>query len=254
MRTMPSFTMPSFTTPSFTMPSLTVLPLLLLLVVSSHSSPLNQASEAPMPKEGATMLTVPAGNANEMLDQILNSAKPELEKNNEIKLPEATFAFSKKIMWVKVEGEAKMYDGWLNGLMSLYRAGDATMESSEDGSTITITASLGLKDMTGHYRCHAKFMGLGPNAEIGLKVSVIEIKIQILTNFATQVKSLKYFDISRVGDIDLSFDGLGPLDWIINPLGGYIINLVKTKIVDAVEGPLRGIIAKKLQEVDLPVG
>jgi hypothetical protein len=65
----------------------------LIMERSSHSSPLNQAPEAPMPKEGAAMLTVPAGNANEMLDQILNSAKPELEKNNEIKLPEATFAF-----------------------------------------------------------------------------------------------------------------------------------------------------------------
>ena len=65
---------------------------------------------------------------------------------------------------------------------------------------------------------------------------------------------MEYFDIDYVGNIGINFDGLGPLDWIINPLGGWIINLVKDKIVDAVEGPLRKIIADKIQNVEIPIG
>ena len=65
---------------------------------------------------------------------------------------------------------------------------------------------------------------------------------------------MEHFDINYIGKIDLYFDGLGPLDWLINPLGGWIINLVKHKIADAVEGPLRKIISSKMENIDIPIG
>ena len=65
---------------------------------------------------------------------------------------------------------------------------------------------------------------------------------------------MEHLDISYIGDIDLYFDGLGPLDWLINPLGGWIINLIKHKIADAVEGPLKQIISEKMKNVEVPIG
>ena len=65
---------------------------------------------------------------------------------------------------------------------------------------------------------------------------------------------LEHFDIGYIGKIELSFDGLGPFDWLINPLGGWIINLVKNQIADAVEGPLKAIIQEKLEGAEIPIG
>ena len=38
-----------------------------------------------------------------------------------LKLPVKTFGFSKTILGVKVGGEAKVYDGFINGLSTIHR-------------------------------------------------------------------------------------------------------------------------------------
>merc|ERR1719244_1097936 len=197
-----------------------------------------------------------AGNANEFLDAMIAQARPSLAEKDPLTLPDARKGFEKKVLGVTVHGEAKIYDGFLAGIQSIHRTGDAEMTQSADMTKLKIKAKLGMSKLNGHYRMHAKFMNLGPSGEVSVQVSLVSVEIHVSVDLSTgkPKTTLEYFDIDYVGKIGIYFDGLGPLDWIINPLGGWIINLVKDKIVDAVEGPLRKIIADKIQNVEIPIG
>merc|ERR1719495_2716120 len=176
---------------------------------------------------------------------MIAQARPSIAERDPLKLPDATQGFEKKILGIRVHGEAKIYDGFLHGIQTIHRTGDAEMTQSAD-----------MSKLNGHYRMHAKFMNLGPSGEVSVQVSLVSVEIHVSVDLSTgkPKTTLEYFDIDYVGNIGINFDGLGPLDWIINPLGGWIINLVKDKIVDAVEGPLRKIIADKIQNVEIPIG
>jgi len=197
-----------------------------------------------------------AGNANDFLDHMLSTARPAIAQKDPLTLPDARKGFEKKVLGIAVHGEAKIYDGFLAGIQSIHRTGDAEMEQSPDMTKLKISAHMGMSNLHGHYRMHAKFMNIGPSGEISLKVSMVscELKVNVDMSSGKPKAQLEHFDINYVGKIDLHFDGLGPLDWLINPLGGWIINLVKHKIADAVEGPLKKIIQDKMQNVDIPIG
>jgi len=197
-----------------------------------------------------------AGNANEFLDHMIAQARPAIASKDPLTLPDATKGFEKKILGIRVHGEAAIYDGFLAGIQTIHRTGDAEMTQSPDMTKLVISANLGMSNLHGHYRMHAKFMNLGPTGEVSLKVSMVSCQLRVSVDLSSgkPQATLEHFDINYIGKIDLYFDGLGPLDWLINPLGGWIINLVKHKIADAVEGPLRQIISSKMGDIDIPIG
>jgi len=197
-----------------------------------------------------------AGNANGFIDHMISQARPTLAEKDPLTLPDARKGFEKMVLGIRIHGEAKIYDGFLAGIQTIHRTGDAEMTQSADMTKLVISAHMGMTNLHGHYRMHAKFMNLGPSGEISLKVSMVstELRVNVDLSSGKPKATLEHFDINYIGKIELHFDGLGPLDWLINPLGGWIINLVKHKIADAVEGPLKKIIQSKMENVDIPIG
>lgn len=195
-----------------------------------------------------------AGNANEFIDHMISMARPTLAEKDPLTLPEARHGFEKKILGITVHGEAKIYDGFLAGIQTIHRTGDSEMNQSPDMTSLQISAHMGMSNLHGHYRMHAKFMNIGPTGEVSLKVSMVSCEIKVKVDLSTGKPKavLETFDITHIGKIDVYFDGLGPLDWLINPLGGWIINLVKHKIADAIEGPVKAIIQSKMDSIDMP--
>jgi len=197
-----------------------------------------------------------AGNANIFLDKLLVNARSEIKKDlDPIKLPEDKASFSKKILFVTVHGEARVYEGWLAGLSTIHRTGNAEMSTSNDEQTMMVSAHLGVSNLKGHYRAHAKFMSLGPSASATVSVSSVSVRIGVKQSFVPGSKpQLTNFNIERIGGISIHFSGLGPLDWIINLLTNLVGNLVKGAISNAIEKPLRSLIAEKLSQIDIPLG
>merc|ERR1712198_45219 len=197
-----------------------------------------------------------AGNANGFLDHMISQARPTLAEKDPLTLPDARKGFEKKVLGIRVHGEAKIYDGFPAGIQTIHRTGDADMTQSEDMTKLIISAHMGMSNLHGHYRMHAKFMNLGPSGECSIKVSMISVELRVNVDMSTGKPKavLEHFDITHIGKVELHFNGLGPLDWIINPLGSWIINLVKHKIADAVEGPLKKLIQSKMENVDIPIG
>ena len=67
-------------------------------------------------------------------------------------MSEATKGFEKSVLGIKVHGEAKIYDGFLAGIQTIHRTGDAEMTQSPDMTQLKISAHMGMSNMHGHYR------------------------------------------------------------------------------------------------------
>jgi len=212
------------------------------------------ASEA-LAREIPAVRVFEAGNANGFIDHMISEARPTLANKDPLILPEARKGFEKIVLGARIHGEAKIYDGFLAGIQTIHRTGDAEM-TQPDATHLVISAHMGMSNLHGHYRMHAKFMNIGPSGEISVKVTMVscELRVSVDMSSGKPKATLEHFDINYIGKVEIHFDGLGPLDWLINPLGGWIINLVKHKIADAVEGPLKKLIQSKMENVDIPIG
>jgi len=195
-------------------------------------------------------------NANSYVDELLMRAKPLIQEMLEpVKLPEYSFKVSRSIIITDVKAEAKVHDGWLAGLTTLHRAGDATLTITNKQHTISIATTLGLSNIVGHYRGEVTFMNLGPSVRVHLSVQSLTVEVGVLQSMAGDIKSKPYltcFDIKNLGEIHFEFDGLGPLDWIINPFTNFLLNKIRGVIAWIVESPLRTIIADLLPSIKMP--
>merc|ERR1712142_1417666 len=160
------------------------------------------------------------GNANEYADEILKNLRVRIVNKglDPLILPVKSFEFSKKILLVEVRGSAKVYDGYLKGLSSLHRTGLASMSTNE--THVKVRATIGVNDLVGSYKAAAKFMNFG----------VVDLG-----------------QISAVVDSDLHI-----LDWVLNKVNNFVINLVKDFVVVALEIPLKKLVQNVLDTAELP--
>jgi len=197
-----------------------------------------------------------AGNANAFLDNILSNARPTIESElDPISLPEGGAEFSKKILGIPVFGHAKVFDGYLAGLRTLHRSGDAEMTNTPDGA-ILVTAELGLKNLQGHYKASAKFMNIGPQADATITVSSVQVHLKVKQTFQPGAHpELLDFSIVNLGAINVKL-ATGSLvsDFIFNTVANLIQGLVKGIVVKVVNEPLKKLIAQKLSEITIPMG
>lgn len=197
-----------------------------------------------------------AGNANAFLDNMLVNARPTIEAElDPVELPSGEVGFSKKIIFVTVHGQAKIYDGYLAGLKTIHRTGDAEMSNTADGQ-IVVNAHLGLSNLVGHYRVSAKFMNLGPVSGVTVLISSLSVRVGVKQSFVPgSHPALLDFALENVGEIKCKFDtGFGPLDWILGLVNNFVIGLAKDAILKVVNEPLRAVIADQLNKITIPIG
>jgi len=197
-----------------------------------------------------------AGNANAFLDNLLTNARPTIEKElDPVDLPHGEVGFAKKIIGITFHGHAKVYQGWLAGLRTLHRTGDAEMTNTPDGA-IVVDAKLGLNNLQGHYRASAKFMNLGPETGVTLTVTAISVRIKVKQGFVPGAHpELLAFAVEKVDAVNVKLDtGLGPLDWILSGVVNLVSNLVKDLVVKIVNAPLHKILADTLGKITIPIG
>jgi len=196
-------------------------------------------------------------NANSFVEQLLERARPLIRQNLEpVELPEYSYEISQSVVITEVRAEAKLKNGKLSGLSTLHRAGDATLITTYDGATYRISALLGVSNLVGSYSGEVKFMSLGPSVKVHLTVKTLTVKVGIIQAINGPAKTppvLTAFEIENLGKIVFDFDGLGPLDWIINPLSNFLLNKISGVIGWIVESPLRRLIADQLPSIHMMV-
>jgi len=167
-------------------------------------------------------------------------------------LPEGEVSFSQEVGFITFHGSARVYDGFFRGLSTIHRTGGTDL--SIDGTKISLTANIGINDATAGYSAHAEFMGVGVGASADIKISSVSVAFNADTDLGGDCKlNLKSFDITNIGNIDINIHGLGPLDWILGTVVGFIADLIRGFLDDILEGPIKDALANVLANIDIPL-
>jgi len=167
-----------------------------------------------------------AKTANAMIDDFLDRIGSKMdEKFEPIVLPDAGFQFEKKILMVTVKGEATLKEGWLAGFSTLHRNGDARLSGSP--GTRILKAPLGVSNLAGHYKGSVRFMNLGPTIHVNIKVGQLAVEMFLMQLDGDERAKLASLTPKHSGEIDVTIEGLGLLDWILTPLNKFLVNALK---------------------------
>merc|ERR1712243_508770 len=91
---------------------------------------------------------------------------------------------------------------------------------STNETHVKVRATIGVNDLVGSYKASAKFMNFGV-VDLGRTNAVVD------------------------GDLNI-------LDWVINKVNNFVINLVKDFVVVALEIPLKKLVQNVLDTAELP--
>merc|ERR1711935_309164 len=204
-----------------------------LCVQSSLSLKLTRKNALEVPKSGDPF-------SDNYIDQVLANLRDMVIENSldPAELPDAETGFSDSVLGVTFHGSAKLYNGKFWGLSSLGRTGDTSFTG--EGTSARLTA----------------YMGISVHASADADVSDIQIYLDAtmdLANLDTGLQ-LQEFHISHIGNIDVDFDGLGPLDWILGVVVDFVDAFLKDWLVGLIEGPLKDLIQSILDDIipDIP--
>lgn len=192
-------------------------------------------------------------NSDKFVDLILVGAR-ELIKDQGLdpaELPDAIAKFSKTILGIKIWGSAKVWKGSFSGLSTITRTGPTSLEPKDD--KLHLTANIGIKNAKSGYSASAEFMSIGVKAKASVDIRDIDVFLsaQVPISPGAHLK-LTELKITDIGKLKVHFHGLGPLDWVVESLGGFIGNLIRNWLSKVLQGPLKNIIQQMLDNLPIP--
>merc|ERR1712001_417672 len=142
-------------------------------------------------------------------------------------LPDGEVGFTQDIGFITLHGSAKVYDGFFQGLSTITRNGDTSFSFNDD--TLQLTANIGMGGSKAGYSASASFMDIGVSASADIDISKVDVYFSAemcLTGEGCSLQ-LKTFDIKEIGNIGVHIHGLGPLDWILGTVTGFVADLIR---------------------------
>ncbi|CAM1325990.1 Uncharacterised protein g9126 [Pycnogonum litorale] len=188
------------------------------------------------------------------VDKVLKSLHGFIDDNNldPLHLPDKVKSFSKKVLFVRVHGEAKLYDGYLKGLSTLHRTDECTLKYQN--KNVVFRMNLGIDDMSVSYKGHAKFMNLGPTIRMRGDIGSLSVDLEITQPMKPNANpSVTYLDITDMSHVSLKFTGLGPITFVLSLLTNAVVKLLHKVIANTIEGPIRKRLSKYLAKYKLPL-
>lgn len=191
--------------------------------------------------------------ANIYVDKVMENLRPHIRQNNldPAPLPDIVERFSKKIVWVEVWGEARLFNGRAHGLSTIHRAGNCDIGNS--GTVVTVGCIVGVNDLRGNFDVRAGIQNINVHAHVSVHVDRVRVNFRVSADLMPgSSPSLQHFSIAEVTQIKVGVHGLGPLDWILTPIANAVVHLFKNQIVAAIEHPVRAELQKVIGTVQVP--
>ena len=108
----------------------------------------------------------------------------------------------------------------------------------------------------------AAFMNIALNPHISVDIHGIKVYLKgefdILPDTNDPLKRVGHhlkvteFRIRRIDKLNVRIHGLGPLDWVLSKLSTFIGNLLRGHISRLVEGPIKGVLQRMLDNLSIP--
>jgi len=153
-------------------------------------------------------------------------------------LPQATTPIS--------GGSASIYNGWLSGLSTVHRSGDASLESK--GTILRpefiLIANAGFTNMLAGYKVQVESLGIDTNADLNALIKGVDFRFQATIKPAAKNVTIDDFTVWNIGPFTTEVTGLGLLNWA----AGDIIQLALNSLSDLLAETLSTVIQNLLQE------
>ncbi|XP_076055046.1 uncharacterized protein LOC143033460 isoform X2 [Oratosquilla oratoria] len=209
------------------------------------------------------ILSLCGSQANSELDDSLNTYIDMVLDNSQIlmvnegydpvALPNGTMGFNRTILGVTWYGEAGIYDGYLAGLSTIERTGDARFILDVDGNVAGTESKMTVVTLKAYYKGTVTFMDLGPTVTVTSYVNGVDIWFQSELLKDTCVFRVSALDVQRIGHISVDIVGLGPLNWIFEMMSEFVANIIRLFIRDMFDNPVQEILNEGLGYVDVSV-
>ncbi|XP_065575967.1 uncharacterized protein LOC136037260 [Artemia franciscana] len=183
------------------------------------------------------------GNANDYLDYVLSLARPIIASSGLdpiFPLPEVTGTFENTILGVHWHGNVALYNGFLFGLSTLTRAGDATLEVV--GFRMDFTGDVGLSNVQAGYRCHYDVQGVGDDADINVLIPYVSARFSSSTFLLNTTTTMNSFQILNIGSPQVTFQGFDGLDWVAEAIADIVLDNLGEEILEALESGISDIL------------
>ncbi|XP_045134646.1 uncharacterized protein LOC123518099 [Portunus trituberculatus] len=190
---------------------------------------------------------------NHYMDLVMDNLQVMLVENglDPVALPNTSMGFSDTVLGVEWHGEAKLYDGWMRGLASIHRSANAEFIKNSAGVIRGILASLSLGEMKGHYVCLAKFMDLGPVADVFIDVRGSDVYFEALLDTHQCKFRAEVLKVTKLGSINVSIEGLSVLGWIVASLMDFVMIFIGGFVSSFVETVMKDMTDQVLDSIDL---
>lgn len=189
------------------------------------------------------------GNANDYMDEVMALVRQEIVNQglDRIELPSGNFGFWWDLWpYGNVHGGVDLYDGFMTGMQTIARVGDATL--SNDGSIVYFESLCGITHAALGYAIDITFMDIGPHATMTGSLPYAHFYFKARIDLLSAQVVVENFDIKDVGRITTEITGLGIFDWLAEQIANFAINLVKPFIKEIIEGPITDIMNTVIQQ------
>lgn len=168
------------------------------------------------------------------------------------KLEDSSVGFAKKIMFVNVTGEAKLFNGYIIGMSTLHRPDHCVVREQDD--KLFVKADLGAGIIKCHYDGTVKFMNWGPTISLYGEIKYLETHMEFSVDAKTGRDGILHeFKIDDMKGMKVEISGLGPLNWAANYLIGSTASLFKGFIRKMAESQIRNHLSERLPKYQFPV-
>jgi len=176
---------------------------------------------------------------DQFVDLVLREVNKEIPAKE--KLPDESLKFKSAVI--------RLYDGYLSGINTLRRVGQAAGSIHEDTIDLDFDAKFG--PLYGHYAVEviSFFLIVVGSATICVRDIDLKVKVSGTLGKPAQLQELK---ISHVAVPVIHISGLGPFGRMLDYLLNFLAAAVSSWIGRWLQGPLKKFIQKKLDEHPLP--
>ncbi|XP_063922604.1 uncharacterized protein LOC135137005 [Zophobas morio] len=190
-------------------------------------------------------------NLNDYADQIFANLRAMMVETglDPLEMPDIHEEFSYTLI-ITYHGELDLTNGWLSDVSTIHRGGDVIVTYDTDVKFLEVTLPIAFNDLQFTYDYSAKIMGLGPAGYIDGKVTDLAVEVKIGFDPVALVLSLDEFNIVHAGNIHVEFHGDALIDWLLDLLADLATTLLKSVILDLLEGIVRGGLDDAIQSIN----
>lgn len=129
-------------------------------------------------------------------------------------------------------GSLSLNNGWLQDLSTVTFSDDVIVKYSRDSKILDLTLPLAFKTLLIDYDYKATAVLIfSLTGTVNAKVSDLKLDLHMGFNFSEYHAFVDNLDVKNSGKIDLTFTGLGLLDWIIDMMSSALTTLFHTLIL-----------------------